>query len=227
MGNICIIPARGGSKRIPKKNIKLFHGKPIIAYSIEYAIASGIFDEVMVSTDSEEIAEISRNYGANVPFLRSSKNANDFAGIAEVLIEVLEKYNNRFDICGCVLPTAPLLNPARIVEANNLISTNNFDCVFSVLEYTYPIQRSLKLQENKAFLNNKEYYNVRSQDLEPMYHDAGQFYLIKTDILTKQKKLYTNNSGAIILNHMEAQDIDTQQDWDLALIKYQLNKEKN
>ncbi len=220
MANICIIPARGGSKRIPKKNIKCFLGKPIIAYSIETAISSGLFDEVMVSTDSEEIATIAASYGAKIPFLRSNENANDVVGIADVLIEVLNKYDKKFDICCCILPTAPLLRDVNIIKAFSLLNSSCLDCVFPVLQYSFPIQRSLKIVNNKAILNWPENYYKRSQDLEPTYHDAGQFYLIRSKHLIQEKKLFTSNSGVIILNELEAQDIDTESDWLIAEIKY-------
>lgn len=219
MNSICIIPARAGSKRIPRKNILPFNGKPIIAYSIETAINSGIFDEVMVSTDSEEIADIAKQYGANVPFLRSSDNANDFAGIAEVLLEVLDMYKENFDLCGCLLPTAPMLKPIRIQEAYQLMLKKGFDSVFPVLQYDYPIQRSFRIEEGKAILNWPDNYSKRSQDLRPNFHDAGQFYLITTEKLHSTKKLFTDNSGVIQLNSFEAHDIDSPEDWKMAELK--------
>ena len=225
MTNLAIIPARGGSKRIPRKNIKPFLGKPIIGYSIEAAIKSNLFNEVMVSTDDEEIVKIAKQYGAKVPFLRSNDNAHDFAVLADVVQEVLSNYsqnNQNFDNICCILPTAPFVTPTKITEAYRTLSTNNFDSVFPVLEFSFPIQRSLKIEENKVAMVWNEHLNSRSQDLESRYHDSGQFYWIKTQSFLIEKKLLTNDSGAIIISQLEAQDIDTEIDWKLAEIKYKL-----
>lgn len=232
MANLAIIPARGGSKRIPRKNIKFFLGKPIIAYSIEAALKSNIFDEVMVSTDDKEIAEIAIQYGAKVPFLRSNKNSNDHAVLADVIEEAIEVYakgNKEFDSICCLLPTAPFVLPKKIKEAYNSLIDNSYDSVFPVLEFSFPIQRSLKIEGNKVAMVWDEHLNTRSQDLDPRYHDSGQFYWIKTDAFLKEKKLYTNNSGAVIISELQAQDIDTITDWQLAEIKYKLmtNDQKN
>lgn len=225
MANLAIIPARGGSKRIPRKNIKPFLGKPIIAYSIEAAIKSNLFNEVMVSTDDEEIAKIAKQYGAKVPFLRSKDNANDFAVLADVVDEVLLKYsqnNQIFENICCILPTAPFVTSTKIIEAYKTLSNNNFDSVFPILEFSFPIQRSLKIKDNKVAMVWSENLNTRSQDLEARYHDSGQFYWIKTQSFLTEKKLLTNDSGAIIISQLEAQDIDTETDWRLAEIKYKL-----
>tara|TARA_R110002049_G_scaffold2365_2_gene17262 strand:- start:19173 stop:19877 length:705 start_codon:yes stop_codon:yes gene_type:complete len=232
MANLAIIPARGGSKRIPRKNVKLFLGKPIIAYSIEAALKSNLFDAVMVSTDDEEIARIAINYGAKVPFLRSSNNASDFAVLADVVHEVVTNYNEQnksFDNICCVLPTAPFITSNKISEAYNKLTEGNFDSVFPVLEFSFPIQRSLKIEANKVTMVWSDHLNTRSQDLEPRYHDSGQFYWLKESTFRKEKKLFTDNSGAIIISELHAQDIDTETDWKLAEIKYKLmlNDQKN
>lgn len=232
MANLAIIPARGGSKRIPKKNIKSFLGIPIIAYSIKAAIQSGLFDEVMVSTDDEEIAEIALNYGANVPFIRSETNANDYAVLADVIEEVVFKYKENsqtFNNVCCILPTAPFVTAAKITEAYNSLVKNSFDSVFPVLEFSFPIQRSLKIENQKVEMVWSEYMNSRSQDLEPRYHDSGQFYWVKVSSFIKEKKLFTSNSGALIISELYAQDIDTETDWKLAEIKYKLmlNEQEN
>ncbi|WP_233267611.1 pseudaminic acid cytidylyltransferase [Algibacter sp. L1A34] len=213
MGNIAIIPARGGSKRIPRKNIKPFLGKPIIAYSIEAALKSNLFDEVMVSTDDEEIAKIAREYGAKVPFLRSKDNANDFAVLADVVQEVVGNYkkkNNNFDNICCILPTAPFVTSSKITEAFKKLVEGNFNCVFPVLEFSFPIQRSLKIENNKVSMVWNEHLNTRSQDLEPRYHDSGQFYWTNTKAFLNEQKILTTNSGAIIISELQAQDIDTE-----------------
>ncbi|GAA4941911.1 pseudaminic acid cytidylyltransferase [Algibacter agarivorans] len=225
MANLAIIPARGGSKRIPRKNIKLFLGKPIIAYSIEAALKSNLFDEVMVSTDDEEIAKIAFEYGAKVPFLRSNDNANDFAVLADVVEEVVANYkkqNNTFNNICCILPTAPFVTSNKITEAYKKLIEGNLDSVFPVLEFSFPIQRSLKIENNKVTMVWSEHLNSRSQDLEPRYHDSGQFYWLKSNSFNKDKKLFTSNSGALIISELHAQDIDTETDWKLAEIKYKL-----
>ncbi len=226
MSKLAIIPARGGSKRIPRKNIKSFLGKPIIAYSIEVALKSNAFDEVMVSTDDEEIAEIARGFGAKVPFLRSTKSSDDFATTADVIDEVLNSYKEidvNFELACCIYPTAPLINTDKIMESFELLKMQSFDCVFPVVEYSYPIQRALKVNEEQkmdfVFEGNK---NVRSQDLERSYHDAGQFYSFLVDKFLKSKQLWTENTGVIVLDELEVQDIDTLTDWKLAELKYEL-----
>lgn len=225
MANLAIIPARGGSKRIPRKNIKSFLGKPILAYSIEAALKSNMFDEVMVSTDDKEIAKIAIEYGAKVPFLRSNNNANDFAVLADVIQEVLLSYtkkNQVFESVCCLLPTAPFVTSTKIKEAYKSLVNNNFDSVFPVLEFSFPIQRSLKIEDNKVSMVWDEYLNSRSQDLDSRYHDSGQFYWLKVDAFLAEKKIFTSNSGAIVISELEAQDIDTETDWKLAEIKYKM-----
>ncbi len=229
MKNLAIIPARGGSKRIPGKNIKHFLGKPIIAYSIEAALSCGLFDEVMVSTDSDEIAEVAKKYGAKVPFFRSNKNADDFATTVDVLFEVLEKYEEQgmsFKTGCCVYPTAPFINGDTLTKAYQHFTENNFDSVFPVLRFEAPIQRALKLgKDNRVSMFYPEHQKSRSQDLEPAFHDAGQFYWFRIDQLYVNKKLWAPNSGMIEISSMEGQDIDNLKDWKLAEIKYNLLKD--
>lgn len=223
MSNIAIIPARGGSKRIPKKNIKSFCGKPIIVYSIEVALASNLFDEVMVSTEDEEIAEISRKFGAKVPFMRSSKNADDYATTFEVLEEVLNKYaylNKQFKFGCCIYPTAPFTSVTVLQQAYKKLTEQNFNTVFPIVKYAYTIWRSLKLQNEKTTMWFPENLHARSQDLPPAYHDAGQFYWFNTEKLLKEKSMFTNNSGAVTIDELHAQDIDNMQDWHMAELKY-------
>jgi pseudaminic acid cytidylyltransferase len=226
MGNLCIIPARGGSKRIPRKNIKEFLGKPIIAYSIQAAIDSNLFDEVMVSTDDEEIREIALKYGAKVPFLRSETNANDFATTAAVINEVLEVYKTRnklFKYCICIYPTAPFVSSNLLIKAFKKLKKDKLDAVFSVLKYGFPIQRAMKInKEDKVEMIDVSKINARSQDLESSFHDAGQFYALNVSAFIKNQKLWTNNTGCIEINELEAQDIDIETDWKLAELKYKL-----
>lgn len=179
MKNIAIIPARGGSKRIPRKNIKPFMGKPIIAYSIEAALQSGLFDEVMVSTDDEEIAEIARRYGAKIPFIRSKENANDYAGLADVIDEVIKNYSLSgvsYDNWCCLLATAPFVTPSLLNDSYHLFITGGFDTLRPVIRFSYPIQRAFRM-DNDGMVSfiNPEYISTRTQDLETAFHDAGLF----------------------------------------------------
>lgn len=227
--NIAIIPARGGSKRIPGKNIKPFLGKPIIAYSIEVALKSNLFTEVMVSTDDEQIATIASKYGASVPFLRSEATSNDFATLGDVVEEVLlvyEKQGKFFDNLCCILATAPFINEELLNEAFQLMIKHHYDSVFPVVRYSYPIQRALRMQNGKISMFYPENFLKRSQDLEPAYHDSGQFYWMKVEEFKKQKRFFARNSGAIILSETEVQDIDSEEDWKLAEWKYQWLKKE-
>lgn len=221
MSNIAIITARGGSKRIPKKNIKNFCGKPIIAYSILAALNSNIFDTVMVSTDSEEIAEIAKKYGACVPFLRSEKTSNDFATTKDVLEEVLCEYHKlgkNFDTMACIYPTAPFVTKERLIQANDLIKSGA-QSVMSAVQYSFPPQRGLIFRDGQMCYREEKYKLTRSQDLEPIYHDAGQFYFYK---LFNETEFLNDQFSAVILPETEVQDIDNLTDWQLAEMKYQL-----
>jgi pseudaminic acid cytidylyltransferase len=225
MNNLCIIPARGGSKRIPRKNIRDFLGKPIIAYSIEAALDSALFKDVIVSTDDEEIASIAIKYGAKVPFIRSKRNSDDFATTVDVLLEVLEEYKKlsiEFDICCCIYPTAPFTNMIKLKEAYHRLLNENLDSVFPVIPFSYPIQRSFKLQKGKISFLYPEFEKVRSQDLDVAFHDAGQYYFFRPETLLESKTIFTNNTGGIIINECEAQDIDNETDWKIAEIKFEL-----
>jgi pseudaminic acid cytidylyltransferase len=224
--SVAIITARGGSKRIPRKNIKLFSGQPIINYSIKAAIESELFNEVMVSTDDEEIAEIAIKAGAKVPFLRSHENSNDFAGTAEVICEVIEKYKTQnivFDIGCCLYPTAPFLKADTLKSGFDIFIQKKFDVVFPAIQYSYPIQRSIRLmKDGKVEMLWPENYTKRSQDLEPVFHDVGQFYWFDSEVMLNKKKLFTDNSGVLVVSEMMAQDIDNEDDWKLAEMKYRL-----
>lgn len=224
MNNLAIIPARGGSKRIPRKNIKDFLGKPIIAYSIEAALKSQLFNEVMVSTDDEEIAEVARNYGAKVPFLRTNKAADDFATLADVIDEVKMKYlaqNKSFEHICCILPTAPLVTVENLKKTLSLLNEKDADSVRPVVRFSYPIQRAVRMSEGKIELFNPEHQNTRSQDLEPAFHDAGQFYWMKFESGLRGK-----NKIGFEIPETQIQDIDTVEDWILAELKYQLKQRK-
>jgi pseudaminic acid cytidylyltransferase len=222
MPNLCIIPARGGSKRIPRKNIKDFLGKPIIAYSIEVAIKSGLFDEVMVSTDDAEIAELAVKYGAKIPFMRSTENADDFATTYDVIDEVLTSYQKLgifFEQACCIYPCAPLISLEKLVQAMNLLA--HFDLVFPVVQFGFPIQRALKKdKDNSISLRQPKYELIRSQDLEPSFHDAGQYYWFTIKKLLENKSMLLKKSGCVVLSELEVQDIDNEIDWQLTELKY-------
>ena len=225
MTNVAIITARGGSKRIPRKNIKLFRGKPMIAYSIETALNAGLFDYVMVSTDDLEIAKIATELGAKVPFIRSKQTSDDYTGTADVMNEVitdLQKIGKQFDNACCIYPTAPFISKQNLEEAYKLLIEQKFDSVFPVCPYSYPIQRALEINHSKTSMVNPENLNKRSQDLEARYHDAGQFYWMNIERFLKEKKVFTNNSGSILLDELHVQDIDNETDWKLAELKYSL-----
>jgi pseudaminic acid cytidylyltransferase len=223
--NLCIIPARGGSKRIPRKNIRNFLGKPIIAYSIEAALDSELFEEVMVSTDDEEIAAIALKYGAKVPFMRSAKNADDYATTVDVLIEVIETYMSmglEFENIACLYPSAPFTTSEKLKKAYSNLRSKKLDAVFPIMPYSFPIQRSLKMNNEKLEFFYPEFENSRSQDLEKSYHDAGQFYFLNTAKLLRNRSILSQNAGGILITELEAQDIDNESDWKIAEIKYEL-----
>lgn len=226
MGALAIITARGGSKRIPKKNIKEFSGKPIIAYSIEAALESGIFDEVMVSTDSEEIADIAVQCGAKVPFMRSAAASDDFATTNDVLKEVVAEYASRgiqFDYVCCLYPTAPFITRNKIIEAFNLLKNNDVDQVVSVVRFSFPPQRCYVInKEGNLVYKWPENQSRRSQDLEPFYHDAGQFYFYNARVFYDEKNPTNFLSKAYELSDLEVQDIDNIEDWKIAEMKYKL-----
>jgi len=218
--SIAIIPARGGSKRIPGKNIKLFLGKPIIAYPIEAALKSNLFDQVIVSTDDDEIADVAVKYGATVPFRRSEKTADDYATLSDVVEEVkenLSKDNTDYkDLC-LILATAVLVDSNDLVDAHNTFAQGGFDTLRPVVKYSYPIQRAFKLVDGNVQFMNPELARTRSQDLEDAYHDSGSFYWIKKNSLLSSPK-----RGAIVIPPYKVQDIDEDNDWKMAELKYKM-----
>lgn len=228
MRKIAIIPARGGSKRILRKNIKLFIDKPIIAYSIEAALKSNLFDEVMVSTDDDEIAKIAIKYGAKVPFLRSEINSNDIATTIDVIAEVIETYKKEgqiFDYTCCIYPCAPFLTEQILISSFSKLENNCLDCIFPVLKYGHPIQRALKVKANNRIeMIAPENMQIRTQDLEASYHDLGQFYMFKTEKIISDNRLWNDNTGFIELKEIESHDIDTIEDWELAEFKFKYLK---
>ena len=227
-GRIAIILARGGSKRIPQKNIKDFLGKPILTYSIETALKSGLFDEVMVSTDDDRIAAIAKQNGARVPFIRSQQNSGDYATTIDVIREVLAVYKEKFDtefkyVC-CIYATAPLIKTRHLTAGLQLLHNYSLSSVFPVVCFSYPIWRGLELSaDQKPDMIWPEYSNSRSQDLKKVYHDAGQWYWF--DPLKITSTLFTENSKSVILEETEVQDIDNVTDWKIAEMKYKLSNE--
>jgi len=225
MKTLAIITARGGSKRIPRKNIKDFNGKPIMAYSVEAAVDSGAFDTVMVSTEDEEIAEIGRKYGAEVPFFRSEETASDYATTTDVLLEVLSEYEKRgqhFDIACCIYPTAPFVTAARLKEAVDMLAANEADTLIPVVDFSYPPQRAFVIEDGQLQFKYPENLNKRSQDLEKHYHDAGQFYVFKTERFKENKNLMVGSIIPLVLSELEVQDIDNETDWKMAELKYSM-----
>lgn len=227
MSNIAIITARGGSKRIPRKNIKLFCGKPVISYSIEAALASKLFETVMVSTDDEEIAAIARDCGAEVPFLRNSATSDDYATTSDVLLEVLQRYElygQTFSVACCLYPTAPFVTAEKLRQAVMMLCSRDADTVIPVVAYSFPPQRAGVIIDDRFVLLHPEHLDSRSQDLEPVYHDCGQFYVLNAERFEKNGKILGERIVPIIVDPLEAQDIDRIEDWKIAEMKYELMK---
>ena len=225
MNAIWIITARGGSKRIPGKNKKLFLGKPIICYSIEAAISSGIFEEVMVSTDDEEIAEISKKAGAKVPFMRSMETSNDFATTDDVLMEVLatyEKIGKTFEYTACIYPTAPFVTAEKLKNALQILIENKASGVMPVVSFSFPPQRGMIVKNGKLQYCYPENAMKRSQDLEVVFHDCGQFYFYQTDKYLACKGDLPDGYVPLIMPETQVQDIDNASDWELAELKYKI-----
>ena len=230
MKRLAIITARGGSKRIPRKNIRPFLGKPIMAYSIEAALQSGIFDEVMVSTEDEEIAALARQYGAKVPFYRSEKTSGDFAGTNDVLLEVLEEYEKRgehFELGCCIYPTAPFVTAEKLREAVGKLEAADADTLIPVVEFSYPPKRAMVIRDGLLQFGDLRYIDSRSQDLEKEYHDVGQFYCFRVEAFRQNKKLMLGKILPYVVSEMEVQDIDNESDWQIAEIKYQAMMDRN
>lgn len=222
---IAIIPARGGSKRIPRKNIKWFHGKPIIAYPIETLLKSGLFDRVIVSTDDEEIAETARRFGADVPFLRSAENASDTAATYPVIKEVLDKLkseNEHFETICCVYPTSVFVTAEMICDSVEKLENEKLNSIAAITRFGHPIQRAIAVNGNLANFRNPEFSQTRTQDLETFYHDTGQFYMLDNIIFERYQSFFTDKTGFFEFPENLVQDIDNETDWKLAELKYQL-----
>lgn len=217
---VAIIPARGGSKRIPEKNIKLFHGKPMISYSIEAALASGCFDKVIVSTDDAEIANVAKDYGAQVPFLRPENISDDYATTMDVMEHAIRWCLDEgwaVDAVCCLYATAPFVLPEDLQRGYTLLLEDGVQFAFSATTFPFPIQRAIKLDEEGAVsMFSPENELVRSQDLEEAYHDAGQFYWGQTSAFLDKLSIFSSHSRAVLLPRNRVQDIDTPEDWELA-----------
>jgi pseudaminic acid cytidylyltransferase len=227
--SVAIITARGGSKRIPRKNIKSFLGHPIIKYSIDSALNSGCFDEVMVSTDDKEIADVALSCGATVPFFRSPENSNDYASTPAVIEEVLNSYKQNgknFLYACCIYPTAPFITAQRLQKGFKLLQETNADYVIPVTKFSYPIQRAIKIVNDRMEMFWPKHYTSRSQDLTPAYHDCGQFYWMKSESILQRKPFFSEGTVPLVVPELEVQDIDNPEDWKMAELKYQLIHKK-
>jgi N-acylneuraminate cytidylyltransferase len=223
--NIAIIPARGGSKRIPGKNIKLFAGKPLIAYSIDAAKASGLFDKIIISTDSQEVAELAKDYGADVPFIRPEALSNDVVGTRPVTNHAIKFCIENFykpEFCCCIYATAPFLQAKYLQQGLHALKQDSEKSfAFSVTSFPFPVQRALKKTQAGVSPMFPENIAKRSQDLEEAYHDAGQFYWGRTDSYLSNQKIFSHDSVAVVLPRHLVQDIDTPEDWLRAELMYQ------
>jgi pseudaminic acid cytidylyltransferase len=228
MSAIAIIPARGGSKRIPRKNVRTLAGKPAIAYAIDLAHNSGIFERVIVSTDDAEIAEISRKYGAEVPYLRNPELSNDFAVTVDVIADAaqqLQHDDKSFDYICCIYPVTPLLELNRVKQALNMLETGRWDYVFPAIEFSSPIERAFKKGKSGLIeFSNPEFAKTRTQDIEKSFHDAGQFYFGTNEAWIEKRPILNGNSTFIELSKNETLDIDDLEDW--VLVEKLLNLSK-
>ena len=222
--NIAVIPARGGSKRIPRKNIKDFCGKPMIVWSIEAAQQSGCFDDIIVSTDDDEIAEVAKGAGASVPFMRPATLADDFTGTLPVIAHAVDWYRTNLSAVNaacCIYATAPFVSSPDLAKGFQQLHTSGADYAFSVTSYAFPIQRAIRItQAQRIEMFQPEHINTRSQDLEEAWHDAGQFYWGKANAWLKQQPIFERSSVPVQLPRHRVQDIDTPEDWTRAALMY-------
>ena len=229
MPTVAIITARGGSKRIPRKNIRAFRGIPIIGYSIRAALEAACFDEIMVSTDDAEIADVARGFGAVVPFFRSPQTSDDRATTSEALFEVLTDYVKRerhFEFSCCLYPTAPFITAEMLLGGHRLLANSpDLESVVPVARFGYPVQRALTIQNNRLAMISPEFADIRSQDLPPTYHDIGQFYWFRAAAFLKTRRLVMQNTAPIVVPEWMVHDIDTEEDWIMAETKYEVVQE--
>lgn len=226
--NICVIPARGGSKRIPRKNINFFLGKPIIAYSIEEAIKSKLFDKVIVSTDDEEIAKVAREYGAETPFVRPKEISDDFTGTSDVVKHAINWLIGKgmvYEYVCCIYATAPFLQEKYLKQGFKALEKNKVSFSFSVTSFAFPIQRAIKIKDDRVSMFYPENFTARSQDLEEAYHDAGQFYWGKAQAFLDDEMIFSDKSFPVVLPRYLVQDIDTLEDWHKAELMYKIQNQ--
>jgi pseudaminic acid cytidylyltransferase len=222
---LAVITARGGSRRIPRKNIRMFLGQPIIKYSIDAARGAGIFDEVMVSSNDDEIIDVARRFGASVPFKRSAETSTDLAPTAPVVLEVIEEYRRRgeqFDYVCCIYPTAPFVTSERLAEGLRTLHESGADGCLPITRFSFPIWRSFKVDDGRVAFNWPEHALTRSQDLPPAFHDCGQFYFLRTSAFREQQRLIMSHTVPILVPETDVQDIDTEEDWAIAEMKYSM-----
>lgn len=217
---IAVIPARGGSKRIPRKNIKEFCGKPMIVWSIEAALSSGCFDKVIVSTDDAEIADVAQQYGAGVPFIRPAALSDDHTGTTAVISHAIEWFlsqGQNVELVCCLYATAPFVKPEDLRRGLDILQANACNYAFSVTSYAFPIQRAIKISsDHRIGMFHPEHFHTRSQDLEEAFHDAGQFYWGKAEAWLNEKMIFGSSSMPVMLPRHRVQDIDTREDWQRA-----------
>ncbi|KXJ43817.1 N-acylneuraminate cytidylyltransferase [Marinobacter salarius] len=220
MNRVAIIPARGGSKRIPRKNVNPFCGKPMIAWSIETAKISGCFDRIVVSTDDRGIADVATRWGAEVPFLRPEILSDDYTGTLPVIrhaVDWLKEQNFPVDYACCLYATAPFVSAEDLQRGWRLIRQTRADYAFSVTSFAFPIQRAIRVTDSgRVAMFNPEHFTTRSQDLEEAWHDAGQFYWGKASAWLEEKMIFTEDSVPVKLPRHRVQDIDTPEDWSRA-----------
>jgi pseudaminic acid cytidylyltransferase len=223
--NIAIIPARGGSKRIPRKNIKEFAGLPIIAHSIKAALECSLFDKVIVSTDDEEIASVAQKFGADVPFIRPSNLSDDHTATIPVIAHAIQTLQNNYvidNVC-CIYATAPFVRSSDLIDAYNALLTHNKQYAFPVTTFPFPIQRGVKRDvEGNIEMFNPQHFTTRSQDLEEAYHDVGQFYWGRATAWIEGKPIFSDAATTIVLPRHLVQDIDTPEDWIRAELMYKV-----
>lgn len=217
MSRVAIIPARGGSKRIPRKNVKVFCGKPMIAWSIEAAKASGCFDQIIVSTDDDEIASVAREWGATAPFIRPAELSDDFTGTLPVIHHAVEWLIQNYvsvEYTCCLYATAPFVSAEDLRRGLQLIEDTDSSYAFSVTSYPFPIQRAIRITENgRVAMFNPEQFQARSQDLEEAWHDAGQFYWGAAKAWCEERPIFGEDSVPVKIPRHRVQDIDTLEDW--------------
>lgn len=228
---LAIIPARGGSKRIPRKNIKPFCGKPMIVWSIEAARESNCFDRIIVSTDDAEIANVARTHGAEVPFMRPPELSDDYTGTIPVIAHAIDWINHNVapvEFACCLYATAPFVQADDLRRGLDVLNTSGADYAFSVTSYAFPIQRAIRITaDQRVEMFNSEHFDTRSQDLEEAFHDAGQFYWGRTEAWSSGKPIFSHDAAPVPLPRHRVQDIDTDEDWQRAQLMFAVIRQQD